>query len=205
MLLQLRRHENILFPMPYMESEPHPFIVTNQRLVQTIAGIARELPTAEVEGVVRGQARPLLPVGLALILFGLPLIGYGAFLLYGCWGMRAAPLSALWEDDRVPDAVEGTDPRREQMAPGAEDAVPESEDPPNPQDRNTWPTEVLRTRLIGQATLGGGLVLALVGWRLIKRRRFFILCQGRGVIMKVRAQSENQQTQMLMTVQAALG
>jgi hypothetical protein len=141
-------------------------------------------------------------VGLALVLLGLPLLGYGGYLLYSAWGMKAAPYSALWRETPEEPAEGANLEDPPPPPPEQEGEVPE--EVPEEKDRVNWPVEVLRTRLTGQVCFGAGLLLAWVGLKLLRRRRFFILCQGRDVILKVGAESESQQTQMLMTVQAIL-
>src|SRR5947207_7924324 len=107
--LQLRQHESVLYPTPYMEEEAHPFIITNQRLVQKVDGAERQLETRAIESVGRGQARPLFPLGLVLLCLGLPGFGVGAYLYISVWAMKAAPWKALWQ--APPEAPpEGVDP-----------------------------------------------------------------------------------------------
>jgi hypothetical protein len=198
MPLQLRQHESVLFPMPYLEEEAHPFVVTNQRLVQTLEGRERVLYTQDIESVTRGHARPLFPFGLALIVFGLGTLATGAYLVFSVWGMKAAPITSLWQP--APEGPpEGADPSE---LPPPSDAEADGE---RKEGDVYWPDEVLRTRLAGQGLLMLGMFLAGGGLKLAKRRRYFVVCHARSGVMKVRAASENQQTQILMTVQAVLG
>jgi hypothetical protein len=198
MPLQLRQHESVLYPMPYLEEEAHPFVVTNQRLVQTMKGRQRELYTENIASVTRGHARPLFPFGLALLVFGVGALVAGAFLVFSVWGMKAAPITSLWQPP--PEGPpEGADPA-ELPPPAEEDADPQAK-----ETDLAWQGEVLRTRLAGQGLLMLGVFFAGGGLKLVKRRRFFVLCHAPGGVMKVRVESENQQTQILMTVQAVLG
>jgi hypothetical protein len=105
--------------------------------------------------------------------------------------MKAAPLKALWE------------PPPEEPPEGAD--LTDAPEPAAKEGDTNWPIEVLRTRLVAQGLLAAGMFLTIAGLRLLKRRRYFVLCYGPGAVMKVRANSESQQTQILMTVQAVLG
>lgn len=183
-------HENILFPVPYAENEEHPLIITNQRIVQRNATGAVELPTKEVHFVGRQIVRPRLPLGIMLLLLALPLIGFGAYELYTVWGMTAAsPLSIFGVHDDAP--AEAT--------PDAVAQAPEGEDPID------WPRTVLLTRLGGVALLVAALGCALGARRLIRKKRYYIVCRGQKRMLKIEAKDEIQQTQIMVTVSAVKG
>jgi hypothetical protein len=200
MALHLRPHENVLYPVPYMETEEHPFIITNQRLVQFRQSGRSELPTSQISAVHRSSSRPLIPIGVLLILLSLPTLATGGYLVFSVWGMTAAPISDLLKvvsssTGDSDDAVAKVEEAPRELAPDGEAAA----------DGGRFATEVLYTRSGGAALGGLGLLLVVGGLKLVRRRRYFVLCRGPGGVMRVRAESENQQTQVLMTVQAALG
>lgn len=187
-------HENILFPVPYAENEEHPLIITNQRIVQRQATGAVELPTREVHSVGRHVVRPRLPPGVMLLALALPLLAFGAYELYGVWGMTAAsPLSlAGVHDDAPPDTT----------VVATADAIaqaPEGEDPID------WPRTVLLTRIGGVALLVAALGCALGARALIRKKRYYVVCRGSRRLLKIEAKDEIQQTQIMVTVSAVKG
>jgi hypothetical protein len=182
-------HENILFPVPYAENEEHPLIITNQRIVQRSEAGAVELPTKEVHFVGRQVARPRLPIGIMFVALAIPLLIFGIYEIYTVWGMTAAsPLSLFGVHDD--DAAQ---------PPSPPDAVPEGEDAVD------WPRTVLLTRIAGIACLLAALGCAIGARRLIKKKRYFIICRGGKRILKIEAKDEIQQTQIMVTVSAVKG
>jgi hypothetical protein len=183
-------HENILFPVPYAENEEHPTIITNQRIVQRNQGGAVELPTKEVHFVGRQVLRPRLPPGIMLLALALPLIGFGIYELYSVWGMTmASPLSLVGIHDDAP--AEAT--------PDAIAQAPEGEDPLG------WPRTVLLTRMAGVACLAAALGCLLGARRLIRKKRYYVVCRGAKRLLKIEAKDEIQQTQIMVTVSAVKG
>ncbi|HWE28441.1 MAG TPA: hypothetical protein VHB97_10585 [Polyangia bacterium] len=183
-------HENILFPVPYAENEEHPLIITNQRIVQRHPAGVVDLATKEVLSVGRQVVRPRLPPGIMLLALALPLVIFGVYELYGVWGMTAAsPLSLVGVHDDAP--AEAT--------PDAIAQAPEGEDPID------WPHTVLLTRLAGIACLAAALGCALGARRLIRKKRYYVVCRGNKRLVKIEAKDEIQQTQIMVTVSAVKG
>jgi hypothetical protein len=183
-------HENILFPVPYAENEANPLIITNQRIVQRNQAGAVELPTKEVHFVGRQVIRPRLPPGIMLLALAIPLLVLGGYELSTVWGMTAAsPLSLVGVHDDAP--AEAT--------PDAIAQAPEGEDPID------WPRTVLLTRLGGVAALLGALGCALGARRLIRKKRYYVVCRSAKRLLKIEAKDEIQQTQIMVTVSAVKG
>ena len=184
-------HENILFPVPYAENEEHPLIITNQRIIQRQRSPAAsvELPTREVHFVGRQVVRPRLAAGMMLLAMALPLLGFGAYQLYTMWGYTMArPLSLFGvADDDAP-------------------ATLPLEVPPEGTEAGVdWPRQVLMTRLVGAACVLAALGCAIGARRLIKKKRFYVLCRGGKRLLKIEAKDEIQQTQIMVTVAAVKG
>jgi hypothetical protein len=183
-------HENILFPVPYAENEEHPIIITNQRIVQRNMGGTVEMPTKDVHTVGRHVVRPRLPAGLMLLTLALPLLGFGIYQFYSVWDMTAAsPLSLVGVHDDAP--AEAT--------PDAVSQAPEGEDPLQ------WPRTVLLTRIAGIALLAAALGCAIGARRLIRKKRYYVVCRGTKRLVKIEAKDEIQQTQIMVTVSAVKG
>ncbi|MDB4968537.1 MAG: hypothetical protein JWN44_4226 [Myxococcales bacterium] len=186
-------HENILFPVPYAENEEHKLIITNQRIVQRSAAGAVEVPTKEVHTVARQMIRPRLAAGVMLLCLALPLAIFGAYEMYSVWGMTAAgPLSLFGVQEEV-------DPN----APPA--PAPAAVDVPEGEDAVDWPKTVLLTRIIGAVCLLAALGSAIGARRLVKKKRYFVICRAPKRMVKIEAKDEIQQTMIMVTVSAVKG
>jgi hypothetical protein len=185
-------HENILFPVPYAENEQHKLIITNQRIVQRSEAGAVEVPTKEVHTVARQVIRPRLAAGVMLLCLALPLAIFGAYEMYSVWGMTAAgPLSLFGVQD------DAADPNAPPAAPAAD--VPEGEDAVD------WPRQVLVTRIIGALCLLSALGCAIGARRLVKKKRYYVICRAPKRMVKIEAKDEIQQTMIMVTVSAVKG
>lgn len=190
MAFSAQPYENILFPVPYAENEEHPLIITNQRIVQRNPAGVVELPAKEVHFVGRQVVRPRLPLGIMLLALAIPLVVFGAYEIYTVWGMTAAsPLSLVGVHDD------------DTQAPPAAPAEP----PPEGEDAVDWPRTVLLTRIAGVASLAAALGCLLGARRLIRKKRFYVLCRGAKRLIKIEAKDEIQQTQIMVTVSAVKG
>src|SRR6266568_3825697 len=184
-------HENILFPVPYAENEEHKLIITNQRIVQRSEAGAIEVPTKEVHTVARQVLRPRMAAGVMLLCLALPLVIFGGYELYSVWGMTAAgPLSLFGVQDEP-------DPNAPPPPPAAD--VPEGEDAVD------WPKQVLITRIIGALCLLTALGCAIGARRLVKKKRYYVLCRAPKRMLKIEAKDEIQQTMIMVTVSAVKG
>jgi hypothetical protein len=186
MAFAARQHENILFPVPFAENEDPPLIITNLRIVQRgYGGAVVELETRDVHSIGRHVVRPGLPLGVMLLALALPLIGFGGYEIYSVWGMTAAsPLSLFGAHD---------------------DAAAPS--PPSDGDASATdaPRAVLIDRVVGIASLVTALGCALGARRLIRKKRYFVICRGERRMMKMRVDDEIEQTQVMVTVSALKG
>jgi hypothetical protein len=184
-------HENILFPVPYAENEEHKIIITNQRLVQRNPAGATEVPTKDIHFVGRQVIRPRLAAGIVFILFAIPILIYGGYEIYSVWGYTAAsPLSlvGIKDDDAAQQA-----------------AAANAETPPEGEDAVDWPRTVLIHRILGAICILAAIGCALLARKLIKKKRFFVVCRGVRRMLKIEAKDEIQQTQIMVTVSAVKG
>lgn len=192
MAFKAKPYENILFPVPYAENEEHPIIITNLRLVQRSEAGESELDTKEIHFVGRSTVRPRLPLGVMLLALALPLIGLGVWQIASVWGMTAAsPLTLVGigtsDDAPAPDAP-------------PPDAAPDADG-----EVQKGAHDVLVARVIGVLCLAAALGCALGARKLIKKRRFYVLCRAPQRLMRVEAKDEIQQTQIMVTVSAVKG
>jgi hypothetical protein len=186
MPLELKLHENVLFPMPYVPTEVNLFVITNQRVVQFGDRGHLEIPTSEVAFVGRLMTRPMRVYAILLFLAALPIAGFALWQLSTVWGMESAPVLSLFSSEDAPD--------------------PDAPPPPEGMDPTiNWPIVVLKTRIlvIALAIVAAG--LALGGLRLFKKKHYFVLCRGPKHVIKVQAKDEIQQSIILQTISAVKG
>ncbi len=187
MPLDLKLHENVLYPMPYVPTELNLFIITNQRVVQYGDRGHLEISTSEVAFVGRLVTRPMRVYAILLFLAALPIAGVALWQLSTVWGMDSAPILSLFSSD---------------------DAPPDADAPPPPEGMDptiNWPKVVLKTRIlvVALALVAAGLGLAAL--KLFKKKHYFVLCRGPSHVIKVQAKDEIQQTLILQTISAVKG
>lgn len=177
----IKPQENILYPVPYAENEAHPLIITNLRVVQRSSAGEAELDAREIHFVGRNTVRPRLPLGAMLLALAVPLFLFAAYNLYTVWGMTAAsPLSLFPSADSTATAAA-------------------------PEEATDWPRRVLVTRLtsLGCALIAVG--CALGARRLIRKKRYFVLCRAARRLVRIESKDEIQQTQIMVTLGAVKG
>lgn len=189
MAFKAKPHENILFPVPFAENEEHPVIITNLRIVQRSDAGESELETREIGFVGRSTVRPRLPIGVMLLALALPLIGVGAWQIYSVWGMTAAsPLSLVGIGD-------------DGQQPAADTPPPPDADGEVQQGAH----DVLIARAIGVLCLAAALGCLIGARRLIKSKRFYVMCRTANRLMRIVVKDEIQQTQVMVTISAVKG
>src|SRR5262245_24998515 len=78
----LRPQETAFFPAPFIETEVHMLVITNQRVVHFGDEGKQEMEAREVNFVARMSERPLLLAGLIALVVGLPMLVIGAYLFF---------------------------------------------------------------------------------------------------------------------------
>ena len=73
------------------------------------------------------------------------------------------------------------------------------------EDPIDWPRTVLWTRVAGVACLVAALGCALGARRLMRKKRYYIVCRGAKRMIKLEAKDEIQQTQIMVTISAVKG
>src|SRR5262245_6872885 len=76
----LRPQETAFFPAPFIDTEVHMLVITNQRVVHFGDEGKQELEAREVNFVARMSERPLLLAGLIAAVLGLPMLVIGIYL-----------------------------------------------------------------------------------------------------------------------------
>ena len=211
MALQLARGETILFPMPYVEAERPPYVVTNQRLIEQTEMGDRVLAVKSLIAASRAKARPYASVGVFFLFLALAVGGTGGYFYFSVMGMQAAPYKALlplvWTPSDDPE--EGSDDAGPMVKPEPVVAVPSDRLPDDPSaptaeqpDDAAYRLEVLKTRTLGMGLLGLGAAIGLLGLRIFGKKSFFVVCRTRDAMMRIRVDGKVQQDIILATLQA---
>lgn len=104
MAIQLQPNETVLFPAPYVPTDPALTIITTNRIVNFGDDGRVEVPMSKVTFSGKITGRPFLVIGIILALFGAPFVVYGALQ----WNsVRGLP---TFEEQPPPPGVEATDP-----------------------------------------------------------------------------------------------
>jgi len=203
MALTLARGETILYPMPYVEAERPPYVVTNQRLIERTEMGERVLPVKSLIGAGRARSRPFAATGVFLICLGLATAAAGAYFYVPVIGMEAAPWKAL-----LPSSSETEEPSTDDETPPAKlDPPPAPEEMPDDPsaerpDDAAWRLTVLKTRATGMALFAAGFLFGMIGLRAFAKRRFFVVCRTRDAMMRIQVDGKVQQDIILATLQA---
>jgi hypothetical protein len=204
MSLSLGRGETILFPMPYVEAERPPYVVTNQRLVERTPAGDRTLQVRQLVSANRARTRPHAALGAVLLCIALGVAAVGAYEVFSVMGMQAAPWKALLpqssDDDSEKDDSEGESAPKIAPPPPADD-LPDDPSAERPDDA-AWRLEVLKTRLAGMGLLALGGLIALLGLRTFKKLRYFVVCRTSDDMMRILVLNKVQQDLILATLQA---
>src|SRR5437868_1125159 len=129
MAFQLARGESILYPMPYVEAERPPYVVTNQRLIERSEVGERVLQVRSLVAANRAKSRPYAAWGAFLLCLALAVAGTGAYFYLSVFGMQAAPYKALLPTNSDTDEPEPKDVAPDPQAPIViPDPTPTAED-----------------------------------------------------------------------------
>jgi hypothetical protein len=194
MAFQLARGETILYPMPYVEAERPPYVVTNQRLIERSEVGERVLQVKQLVGANRAKSRPYAAMGALLLCIALGVAATGAYFYISVFGMQAAPYKAL-----LPKS-EGEEAEPEVAAPPTEE-LPDDPSAEHPDDA-AWRLEILKTRIVGMGLLALGAILGLTGLRVFGKKRFYVVCRTREGAMRIPVNGKVQQDIILATLQA---
>jgi hypothetical protein len=199
MALSLARGETILFPMPYVEAERPPYVVTNQRVIERTPAGERVLQVRSLVGASRAKSRPYAAWGAFLLCLGLAVVGTGAYLYLSVFGMEAAPYKALLPRSEG-EADSEDEPAKVESAPAAED-LPDDPSAERPDDA-AWRLDILKTRLLGMGLFVLGLVVGGLGLKVFRKLRYFVVVRAREGVMRIRVNDKVQQDIILATLQA---
>ncbi len=72
MKLELRQHETVIHPQPFVEDEPNPLVITTQRIIYTGTGKRQEIEGGKIKAKAKGLNQRILAACGLLLLLGLP-------------------------------------------------------------------------------------------------------------------------------------
>ncbi len=104
--IELQKGENVLYPAPYVPSEPALLVVTTSRTVYFGSDGRQEMLSRDLIYTGRSVGRPYWVIALFLALLGLPLSGYAAYSYLSVYGKP----SFAEQPPAVTEGVELEDP-----------------------------------------------------------------------------------------------
>jgi|SRR5688572_22043733 len=204
MALSLARGETILYPMPYVEAERPPYVVTNQRLIERTPDGERTLQVKSLVAANRAKSRPYAAWGAFLLCLALAVTGTGAYFYISVFGMEAAPYKALLpksegEEETKEDVKD--EPASKAEPPPMPEELPDDPSAERPDDA-AWRLDILKTRLLGMGLIALGFVIAGLGLKVFRKLRYFVVVRTREGMMRIRVVGKVQQDIILATLQA---
>ena len=206
----LRPQESVFFPQPFVETEVHMLVISNQRVVQFSDEGKQEMEAREVNFVGRVSERPLVLPGLIALLVGVPMVIIGIYLIVTAGPLTLPQVPGVPALPGMPGVPPGL-PGMPGAAPAAA-AAPAEDDPAGaasddeegaePKPKKEEPSTPGNHRVLGLVLVLLGFVLAAVGGLLASRQRHVVLVRGGPKVIKIRAADRMEQTQILSTLQA---
>lgn len=192
MSIPLQPEENVYYPMPYVEGEPHLLVITNQRVVHFGDEGKQEMPARQIQFVGRMSARPLVAMGVVLALCALPMIGMGIY-----W----VATSGIFSGVKVPGLPAGVIPGDDPSVAAPEEEA-EGEEGDDPAGTAAASADSGKHPILGFVFAPLGLILLVVGVVLLRVQRHYVIMRGGPMAMQIRTANTMEQTQILATVGA---
>ena len=184
-MIDLAPGENVYYPMPYVEGEPHLLVITDQRVVHFGEAGRQELPAKQVQFVGRLSLRPMVTLGVILAMLALPGLGFGIYwMVTSGLFTRAAAVTATDDPSVQTPQTEGANA----------ESVNDDEAPP-PPDMTTY-------KVLGIVFAATAIVFAVVGILLIRIKRHYVIVRSPRDVLQIRAKTPMEQTQILATLGA---
>ena len=211
--------ETVLYPAPFVPTEHHRLVITNQRIVQfspdaLTAFPVAELPLEKVDFVARISERPGATLGIVSVIIGcIFLIVFVAKVLPAVMyaGSANKPDSAAGKGTGDDDAgIEGRDSNDEDPFANEKDAEVKESVRDKANKKLTKLKEVsfgipalTEDVVLGMLSLVVGGVAIWLGLRMKKKEIHKVLCRVGEVVFQIEVDSSTQQSQILQTIQAA--
>lgn len=213
--------ETVLYPAPFVPTEPHELVISMKRVVQFApASTGAVLPIAEfpldrIEFVGRMSEKPNAPLGILSFLIGIVFLIVSvakvlpAVMYAGVADKGADPAAAdSAEDDDANSGIEGRDSNDEDpfaREEAAKEGVKEKTEkrlkklkavkfgiPPLSEDV-----------VVGLLALGAGVLAMIIGRWQYKKERHLVFCRVGEVVYRLQVRDPIQQTTILSTLQSA--
>lgn len=178
MAIQLGPNESIVYPQPYEPSQYNPLIITNDRLIQVneMGGVLN-MDNKLVTGVGRGMDQRIVFICVLLAMIALPLA------IYGIYSYKSA-----------------------------DDVLAKYKEPPKPKLKTATPKEKAEIarykaaksdKTMSYVFMGIGALFGAATYFAWKKR-FTVIIGGAGRTQTVKVKDKNQQSQIIMTIQAVV-
>lgn len=195
----LRPQETAFYPQPFIETEVHMLVITNQRVVQFSDEGRQEIEAREVSFVGRVSERPLLIAGVIAVILGLPLLLFGVYQFVSAGPLPIPAAPGLPPIPPRPGAAPAAAPAAN---PGDDTPSEDVDDPAAPKPEPVKVANPAGQRTTGVILVLVGFVVAAVGVLLATRQRHMVLVRGGPKVIKIRAADKMEQTQILSTLGA---
>jgi hypothetical protein len=176
--IQLRKHESILHPQPYVEEEKPPLIVTTMRVLYSGGAKKQELDASKITYSGKGVNKQFLALMLVFGVIGAPFLVIGGYMGY------------VYKDDQKypkgpPPEVKGQ-PKK----------------PVTQKQLDEFGENKLKF-ILGLTLLGFGAIMG-GGAYLLYKRRLTVVIGGGGRALRIRVKNKMEQDKILTMVGAAV-
>ena len=206
-------NEVVLYPAPFVPTEHHELVISNQRVVQFApTAMGAELPVAEfplekVQFVGRMTERPSAILGIVSIIVGFVFLIVFVAKVLPAFMYAGVPdkTEVNLEEDSGIEGRDGNDDDPFAKDKVADEGVREKAEKKMAKVRAIkFGIPPLNEDIVwGTVALIGGLIGIFLGRSMYRKQEFTVFCRVSDIVYRIPVQSEIQQSMVLSTLQAA--
>ncbi len=206
-------NEVVLYPAPFVPTEHHELVISNQRVVQfapTAMGAAlpvAEFPLEKVQFVGRMTERPSAILGIVSIIVGFVFLIVFVAKVLPAFMYAGVPdkTEVNLEEDSGIEGRDGNDDDPFAKDKVADEGVREKAEKKMAKVRAIkFGIPPLNEYIVwGTVALIGGLIGIFLGRSMYRKQEFTVFCRVSDIVYRIPVQSEIQQSMVLSTLQAA--
>ncbi|HNK46350.1 MAG TPA: hypothetical protein PKL17_16320 [Pseudomonadota bacterium] len=206
-------NEVVLYPAPFVPTEHHELVISNQRVVQfapTAMGAAlpvAEFPLEKVQFVGRMTERPSAILGIVSIIVGFVFLIVFVAKVLPAFMYAGVPdkTEVNLEEDSGIEGRDGNDDDPFAKDKVADEGVREKAEKKMAKVRAIkFGIPPLNEDIVwGTVALIGGLIGIFLGRSMYRKQEFTVFCRVSDIVYRIPVQSEIQQSMVLSTLQAA--
>lgn len=206
-------NEVVLYPAPFVPTEHHELVISNQRVVQfapTAMGAAlpvAEFPLEKVQFVGRMTERPSAILGIVSIIVGFVFLIVFVAKVLPAFMYAGVPdkTEVNLEEDSGIEGRDGNDDDPFAKDKVADEGVREKAEKKMAKVRAIkFGIPPLNEDIVwGTVALLGGLIGIFLGRSMYRKQEFTVFCRVSDIVYRIPVQSEIQQSMVLSTLQAA--